>query len=141
MIAAYHRLLFDSNPDVHGPAGVAWTSWEANGITLLPDVQLIAHLSEPSYALAFARIESHYFVNDGWFDDGQLLRDAHRLAGIPGVIVQGRYDMCTPAVTAWDLHREWPSADLVLVPDAGHAFSEPGIQDALLEATDRLAAG
>ena len=97
-------------------------------------------MSEPSsYAVAFARIENHYFVHGGWFEEGQLIADAGRLEGIPGVIVQGRYDMCTPAVTAWDLHRNWPGSELVMAPDAGHAFSEQGILDALLDATDRFA--
>jgi hypothetical protein len=95
--------------------------------------------ADPTYALAFARIENHYFTHDGWFEDGQLIRDAHRLEGIPTVIVQGRYDLCTPAVTAWDLHRALPSAEFRLIDDAGHAFDEPGILDALLETTDRFA--
>ena len=141
LIAAYHRLLTDPDPAVHGPAGVAWSSWEANGITLLPDARLLAEMSEPTYALAFARIENHYFVNGGWFEDEQLIRDAGRLAGIPGVIVQGRYDMCTPATSAWELHLAWPGSELTMVPDAGHAFNEPGILDALLDATDRFAGG
>lgn len=139
LIAAYHELLFDPDPAVHGPAAVAWSTWEANGITLRRDEALIAEFADPTYATAFARIENHYFVHGGWFDDGQLLRDAGRLAGIPGVIVQGRYDMCTPATTAWELHQAWPDAELVMVPNAGHAFSEPGIRAALLAATDRFA--
>ena len=139
MISGYRRLLTDPDPAVHGPAGVAWSSWEANGITLLPDARLLAEMSEPSFALAFARIENHYFMHGGWFEEGQLIADAGRLERIPGVIVQGRYDMCTPAVTAWDLHRNWPGSELVMAPDAGHAFSEQGILDALLDATDRFA--
>ncbi len=78
-------------------------------------------------------------MNGGWWDDGALIRDATKLAGIPGVIVQGRYDVCTPPMTAWDLHQTWPDADYRLIPDAGHAFDEPGILDALIEATDRFA--
>lgn len=140
LIAAYHRLLNDPDPAVHGAAAVAWTTWEANGITLIPDAELIADMSEPSYALAFARIENHYFVNGGWFaGDDQLIREAGRLEGIPGVIIQGRYDMCTPAVSAWELHKAWPGSELVMVPDAGHAVSEPGIQRALIDATNRFA--
>ncbi|HEY5821062.1 MAG TPA: prolyl aminopeptidase [Propionibacteriaceae bacterium] len=141
-IAAYHELLFDPDPAVHGPAGVAWTSWEAATITLETDEALIAAFSEPAYALAFARIENHYFTHGGWFTDvdgeGQLIADAHRLADIPGVIVQGRYDVATPAVTAYDLHQAWPQAELTMVPVAGHAFSEPGITRALVAATDRF---
>ena len=138
-IAAYHELLFDPDPAVHGPAAVAWSTWEAATITLLPDDELIASFAEPAYALAFARIENHYFTHGGWFREGQLIADARRLKDIPGVIVQGRYDVATPAVTAWDLHRAWPSAEFCLIGDAGHAYSEPGITAALVAATDRFA--
>jgi proline iminopeptidase len=138
---AYHRLLFDPDPAVHRPAAVAWSRWESSTITLLPRPELVASFTEQDYAVAFARIENHYFVNGGWFEDGQLIRDAPKLAGIPTVIVQGRYDVCTPPMTAWDLHRALPEAELRLIPDAGHAFDEPGILDALIEATDRFAAG
>lgn len=143
-IARYAELLSDPDPAVHGPAGVAWTSWEAATITLLTDEALIARMSEPAHALAFARIENHYFVHGGWFDtdehgQGQLIANAARLAEIPGVIVQGRYDVATPAVTAYELHQAWPQAELNVVADAGHAFSEPGILRALVVATDRFA--
>lgn len=139
LITAYHRLLNDPDPEVHGPAAVAWSTWEASGITLLPQPEVVARFTQPSYALAFARIENHYFVNHGWFEPEQLIRDAPRLRDIPTVIVQGRYDMCTPAVTAWDLHRALPEAEFLMIPDAGHAFDEPGILNALIEATDRFA--
>jgi len=139
-IPAYARLLAHPDPNVHGPAAVAWSTWEASTITLIPRPELIADFAEPAYALAFARIENHYFTHDGWFEPGQLIRDAARLAGIPTVIVQGRYDLCTPAVTAYELHQALPDADFVLVDDAGHAYDEPGILDALIEATDRFAA-
>jgi proline iminopeptidase len=138
-IPAYARMLADPDPAVHGPAAVAWSTWEASTITLVPRPKLIAEFAEPAYALAFARIENHYFMYDGWFEPGQLLRDAGRLADIPTVIVQGRYDLCTPAVTAWELHQALPAADFVIVDDAGHAFDEPGILDALITATDRFA--
>jgi proline iminopeptidase len=138
-IAAYHDLLFDPDPAIHGPAAVAWSTWEAATITLEPDAELIATFAEPAYALAFARIENHFFVHAGWLTEGQLIAEAHRLRDIPGVIVQGRYDVATPAVTAWDLHRAWPSADLRLVGAAGHAYSEPGITSALVAATDGFA--
>ncbi|HEU5485973.1 MAG TPA: prolyl aminopeptidase [Microlunatus sp.] len=140
-IAAYHDLLFDPDPAVHGPAAVAWSTWEASTITLQPDAGLIASFAEPAYALAFARIENHYFRHGGWFTDDQLIVEADRLHDVPGVIVQGRYDVATPAVTAWDLHRAWPTAALQLVADAGHAYSEPGITAALVAATDRFAGG
>jgi proline iminopeptidase len=139
LIQAYSKLLHDPDPAIHVPAAVAWSTWEASTLTLLPRSDVVQAFSDPRYAVAFARIENHYFVNRGFFDEGQLIRDAGRLASIPGVIVQGRYDMCTPAVTAWDLHRAWPEAEFVMVPDAGHSFDEPGILDALVRATDGFA--
>jgi proline iminopeptidase len=99
----------------------------------------VEQFTEPAHAVAFARIENHFFVHGGWFEKDQLIRDAPKLAGIPTVIVQGRYDACTPPMTAWALHRALPEAELRLIPDAGHAFDEPGILDALIEATDRFA--
>lgn len=142
LVAAYHRRLFDADPAVHTPAGVAWTVWENSTIRLIPDAESISEArTDEASAVAFARIENHYFSNGGWLEDGQLIRDAaEKLAGIPGVIVQGRYDVCTPARTAWDLHRAWPDAQFEMIPDAGHAASEPGIIDALVRATDRFAA-
>ena len=137
--AAYHELLFSPDPAVHTPAAIAWATWEASAITLLPRPDVVATFAEPTHAVAFARIENHYFHNLGWFEENQLIRDAHLLRDIPTVIVQGRYDVCTPPVTAWELSRELPDAKFVLVPDAGHAFDEPGILSALIEATDRFA--
>lgn len=139
LINAYHRLLGDPNPMIHLPAAVAWATWEASTITLLPNPGIVDAFADPHYALAFARIENHYFFNHGFLDDGQLIRDAGILANIPTVIVQGRYDICTPPVTAWHLHRALPEAEFVMVPDAGHSFDEPGILDALIDATDRFA--
>jgi proline iminopeptidase len=139
LIRAYAALLNDPDPAVHGPAAVAWSRWESSTITLLPRDDVIARFTEPDYAVAFARIENHYFMHGGWWEEGQLIRDAGRLANIPTVIVQGRYDMCTPPMTAWALAEAMPHAQLRMIPDAGHAFDEPGILDALLEATDRFA--
>lgn len=139
LIEAYSRLLNDPDPAVHVPAAKAWSRWESSTITLLQDADLIDHFTEDAFAVAFARIENHFFMNQGWFYDGQLIAEAHKLKNIPAVIIQGRYDMCTPAVTAWDLHRAWPEADFQMIPDAGHSFQEPGIFAALIEATDRFA--
>jgi proline iminopeptidase len=141
LIEAYSRLLMHPDPDVHEPAAIAWSRWESSTITLVPDAENIERFTQPEYATAFARIENHYFRHGGWWDEGQLIRDAHRLAGIPAVIVQGRYDVCTPMMTAWDLHNAWPEAELRIIPDAGHAYDEPGILDALIQATDRFARG
>ena len=139
LMTAYHRLLTGSDEAAKRRAAVAWSQWEGRTITLLPDPNFDRAHSNAHFALAFARIENHYFVNHGFMDEGQLLRDAHKLQGIPGVIVQGRYDACTPAKTAWDLHKAWPAAEFHLIPDAGHAFKEPGILDRLIRATDQFA--
>lgn len=141
LIEAYGRLLKDPDVEVHQPAAIAWSRWESSTITLLPQADTIARFTDPEYATAFARIENHYFRHGGWWEEGQLIRDATRLTGIPAVIVQGRYDMCTPAMTAWELHQAWPEAEFHLIADAGHAFDEPGILDALIRATDRFAGG
>ncbi len=137
--AAFHELLFDPDPAVHIPAGKAWATWEASTITLRQRPELIANFEDAKQAVAFSRIENHYFQNFGWFEDGQLLRDAVKLADIPTVIVQGHYDVCTPPVTAWELSRQMPHAEFIMVPDAGHSFDEPGTLTALIEATDRFA--
>ena len=140
LMAAYRRILIGPDSVARTRAAVAWSQWEGRTITLLPDPHFNRDHSNAHFALAFARIENHYFVNHGHLDEGQLLRDAGRLKDIPGVIVQGRYDVCTPARTAWDLHRAWPEAEFHLITEAGHAFKEPGILDRLIRATDQYAA-
>ena len=139
MMAAYHRRLTGSDRKAQVEAAIAWSQWEGRTITLLPDPAIDHAHENAHYALAFSRIENHYFVNDGFMAEGQLIRDAGKLKNIPGVIVQGRYDVCTPAKTAWELHKAWPEAELHIVPDAGHAFKERGILDRLIRATDRFA--
>jgi proline iminopeptidase len=139
LLTAYHRRLTGDDPVAQRVCAQAWSLWEGQTIRLLPDAANTAKHASDAFALAFARIENHYFVHHGWMDEGQLIRDAGRLAQVPGVIVQGRYDVCTPAHTAWALHRAWPQAEFHLVADAGHAFNEPGILTRLLDATDRFA--
>ncbi|SHO62358.1 prolyl aminopeptidase Serine peptidase. MEROPS family S33 [Pseudoxanthobacter soli DSM 19599] len=139
MMAAYRRRLVGDDPAVRLAAAKAWSLWEGSTITLLPKPSTTGQFEEDEFALAFARIENHYFVHAGFMDEGQLLRDAHKLKGIPGVIVQGRYDMACPTKTAHDLHRAWPEADYHLIDDAGHAYDEPGILDVLIRTTDRFA--
>jgi proline iminopeptidase len=139
LMAAYSRLLSHTDPAVQLEAARAWSLWEGETITLLPNQGYSAQFADPHYALAFARIENHYFVNGGFLREGQLLQEAGKLAPIPGVIIQGRYDVATPALTAWELHKAWPGSRFILVPDAGHAGTEPGIQHHLLEATDAFA--
>jgi proline iminopeptidase len=139
LMGAYHRRLTGPDHKAQIEAAVAWSRWEGRTITLLPDAAVDEVHSDPHYALAFSRIENHYFMNKGFLEDRQLLRDAGKLRGIPGVIVQGRYDMACPTKTAWELHKAWPEAKFQLVNDAGHAFKEPGILDKLIRATDEFA--
>jgi proline iminopeptidase len=138
LMAAYRKRLVGDDRAAQLEAALAWSRWEGQTITLLPAPDIDAQHSEADFALAFARIENHYFVHAGWLEEGQLLRDAHRLRGIPGTIVHGRYDMPCPAKYAWALHKAWPEADFHLIEGAGHAFSEPGILDRLIRATDRF---
>ena len=139
MIAAYRKRLTGDDPVARIEAARAWSVWEGETITLLPNPALAETHADDYFALAFARLENHYFVHDAWLEDGQLLRDAHKLHGIPGVIVHGRYDMPCPARYAWALHKAWPEAEFHLIEGAGHAYSEPGILDRLLSATDSFA--
>lgn len=139
LVTAYHRLLHSPDPEVALRAAVAWSSWEGATSSLLPQPDRVAESAEPRFALAFARIENHYFRHGGFLDEGQLLRDIGTLEGIPGVIVQGRYDVVCPAISAWDLHRAWAGSVLHIVGDAGHAAAEPGITHRLVEATDQFA--
>jgi proline iminopeptidase len=137
LIAAYHRRLTGTDPAAQLACARAWSQWEGATLSLLPDPRRVTEFGADRFALAFARIECHYFQNRGFFArDGQLIDDADRLKGIPGVIIQGRYDVVTPMVTAWDLHKAWPEAEFVVVPDAGHTATEPGIADAVIRATD-----
>ena len=139
LLEAYHRRLTSEDPAVRLAAAKAWAMWEGVTVTLLPDPDLIADFTADDHAVAVARIENHYFRHDCWLEPGQLLRDAGRLAGIPGIIVQGRHDCCTPPSAAWALKKAWPQVDLQIVPDGGHLFSEPGITDGLIRASDRFA--
>ncbi|WP_419731189.1 prolyl aminopeptidase [Lichenicola sp.] len=141
LIAAYRRRLTGEDAAIRMQAARAWSLWEGETLTLLPDPALTLQHGDDAFALAFARIENHYFTHGAWLEDGQLLRDVPRIAHLPGVIVQGRYDVATPARTAWELHRAWPNAAFHLIDDAGHATTEPGILTALLNATDDFAAG
>ena len=139
LLHAYHRRLTSDDPAVRTEAARAWSVWEGGTSRLIPDPDLIARNGEDEFALAFARIECHYFVNRGFFEaDDQLLRGVDRIRHIPAVIVQGRYDVVCPMESAWALHRAWPEADLRVVPDAGHAAMEPGILHELVSATDRF---
>ena len=140
LVEAYHRRLTSGDPATRLAAAKAWSLWEGLTVTLLPDPAMIEEFTEDQHAIAIARIENHYMRNLGWLDDDQLLENAHKLKDIPGVIVQGRHDCCTPPSAAWDLKKAWPEVELQIVPDGGHLFTEPGITDGLVRATDRFAA-
>mgnify|MGYP001050639304 CR=1 FL=1 len=139
LLAAFQRRLLGSDEAQQVAAAQAWSLWEGRTATLRPNPDVQAFFAEPRVALSLSRIECHYFVNRGFLEPGQLLRDAGRLAVIPGVIVQGRYDAICPPRSAWELHQAWPCAALRIVDDAGHAAFEPGIQRELVAATDRFA--
>ncbi|GAL97482.1 proline iminopeptidase [Acetobacter senegalensis] len=139
LMAAYRKRLTSGDVAEQHKAAVAWSLWEGRTLTLLPAPAIEQQHEEADYALAFSRIENHYFVHGGWLEEGQLIRNVERIRHIPTVIVQGRYDMATPVRTAWDLHEAWPEAEFHLIDAAGHALFEPGILTALLNATDRFA--
>lgn len=136
-VTAYYNRLTGADKTEQLKAARAWSIWEGSTSYLQSDVASIERFADAAFALPFARIECHYFKNKGFFThDGQLLTDVAKMRHIPGVIVQGRYDVICPAQNAWDLHRAWPQSRLHLVPDAGHASWEPGTVHALVEATD-----
>lgn len=140
LVSAYYRRLTSSDPDIRQTAARAWAIWEGSTSKLIPDPNAASQFGRDGFADAFARIECHYFVNKGFFDHEDLLfHNIDRIRHIPGFIVQGRYDVVCPMTTAWQLHKAWPEAEFVVIPDAGHSVSEPGIIDALVDATDRFA--
>ncbi len=139
LVAAYYRRLTSEHAEVRREAAKSWSIWEGATSKLIPSTDMIARYGGDDFAEAFARIECHYFVNHGFLRPNQLLEDAVKLKNIPGVIVQGRYDVVCPMKSAWDLHRAWPEADLQVVSDAGHAASENGTLSRLIDAADRFA--
>jgi proline iminopeptidase len=140
LIAAYYKRLTSADLHIRRAAARAWSVWEASTSKLYPDPDLMAKLAEEQFADAFARIECHYFVNKGFFQsDEQLLQHVDRIRHLPAVIVQGRYDVVCPMITAWELHQAWPEAKFRVIPDAGHSMTEPGIRKALIEASDHFA--
>ena len=139
MLAAYHRRLTGADEQVRLEAARAWSVWEGSTSKLVPDPGLIEHFGEAHLALAMARIECHYFMHNAFFEtENYLIENVGKIRNIPAVIVQGRYDVVCPMMSAWDLHKAWPEAELRIVPDAGHSAMEKGIISALVEATDRF---
>lgn len=139
MMSAYYRRLTSDEASVRAAAARAWSLWEGRTLSLQFDASRLERFGADEFAAAFARIECHYFINRGFFEsDNQLLENIDRIRAIPAAIIQGRYDVVTPITSAWDLHRAWPEADFHIVPDAGHAATEPGIERALVAATERF---
>ena len=136
ILAGYHRRLIDPDPTVHMPAARVWSGYEASCSTLLPDPDLVASFQTDVMALGVARLEAHYFMNDIFLPLDSLLAGADKLRGIPGFMVQGRYDMVCPIVTAQELHAAWPEAEYRIIDDAGHSALEPGIRAALVGAME-----
>ncbi|MBI3552614.1 MAG: prolyl aminopeptidase [Elusimicrobia bacterium] len=141
LMKAYYKRLTSRDKSVRLRAARAWAIWEGATSKLRQDPDLVKRFGKGKFAEAFARIECHYFVHRGWLKtDDQLLRDVKKIRKIPGVIVQGRYDVVCPMVSAWDLHRAWPQAKFTVIPDAGHSMTEPGTRAALISAADRFSA-
>jgi proline iminopeptidase len=138
LLTNYYARLTHPDPAVHLPAARAWSVYEGSCSTLLPSPDTVAAFGEDRMALGLARIEAHYFINEIFLPRGQLLAEIHRLRQIPAIILQGRYDMVCPAVTADDLSRAWPEAEYTVIPDAGHSAMEPGIRAQLLAATEEM---
>ncbi|WP_120078641.1 prolyl aminopeptidase [Aurantiacibacter odishensis] len=139
IVAAFHQRLTSDDEAVRLEAARAWALWEGNVATLLPKPELLEHYADAATALPMARIAARFFLEDFYLEDGQLLNNADRLKGIPGIIVQGRHDICTPPTSAYALSKIWPEGELRIVHDAGHSASEPGIIDGLVRATDQFA--
>ncbi len=138
LLKAYYQRLTGDNEIARMGAAKAWSLWEARTATLQPSKSLLNHFGDPRTALSIARIETHYFMNNSFLEDNQLLNNADKLDGIPGFIIQGRYDMICPMKQAWDLHNAWDSSELFLVQGAGHSAGEPGISSALVKAGNDL---
>lgn len=139
LLTAYYKRLTSEDKRVRLEAAKSWSIWEASTSKLFLDKSLMNTFGESAFADAFARIECHYFVNKGFFErEDQLLLNIDKIRHIPAVIVQGRYDVVCPMVSAWELHKVWSEAEFIVVPDAGHSMTEPGIQSALIDATDRF---
>jgi proline iminopeptidase len=140
LISAYYQRLTSEDKEIRMEAARAWSIWEGSTSKLFPSENLIQRMGHSQFADAFARIECHYFVNKGFFErENQLLENVDRIRHLPAVIIQGRYDIVCPPISAWELHQAWPEAKFLMIPDAGHSVTEPGIRSALIEATERFA--
>ena len=139
LVDAYHRLLMHPDPAIHEKAARDWCDWEMAIVAVHPDHTPSPRYANPDFRLGFARLVTHYWRNDAWLEDGILLRDMHRLSGIPGILIHGRLDLGGPLVTAWQLAQAWLGSDLVVVGGAGHDARDPGMGESLVAAIDRFA--
>ncbi|HTN80599.1 MAG TPA: prolyl aminopeptidase [Acidimicrobiales bacterium] len=139
LAAAYSRLLHDDDPAVRERAALRWCEWEDTHVATVPGYEHDERYDDPRFRLCFARLVTHYWANAAFLEDGQLMRDAARLAGIPGVLITGQLDVSGPPDIAWELARRWPGADLVIVEDAGHGARGRSIEDEIVAATTRFA--
>ena len=141
LLSAYYKRLTSKNREVRLEAAKAWSVWEGSTSKLLQDEKIMQHFGEEDFSEAFARIECHYFIHKGWFDpEDQLLQNISLIRHIPGAIVQGRYDVVCPMITAWELHQAWPEAEFHIIKDSGHSMTEPGIAEKLVQLTEYFAA-
>jgi len=141
LVEDYHRLLLDPDPAIHEKAARDWCDWEASIVALHAGDEPNPRYEQPTFRLAYARLVTHYWRHHGWLEDGILLRDAHKLARIPGILIHGRLDLCNPLVTPWRLAQHWPGSELVIVDDAGHDAGHRAMSESIVAATDRFAAG
>jgi proline iminopeptidase len=138
LVEAYHRLLMHPDPAIHGRAAQDWCDWEMAIVAVHPGHKPHPRYEDPGFRLGFARLVTHYWRHGAWLEEGALLRDVGRLAGIPGILIHGRLDIGGPLVTPWRLHRHWPESQLVVVDEAGHDARDPGMTGAIVAATDRF---
>lgn len=138
LVKAHHTRLTGKDEIARMASAKAWSMWEGRASTLRPKSSVLDFFSKPHVALSLSRIEAHYFINNSFLEKDQILKNAHQLAEIPGYIVQGRYDVVCPLISAWELHQAWPESVLKIIRDAGHSAFEPGIIDALVRAADEL---
>ena len=139
LMNAYHEIFKSKDKEKRLKAAVAWSKWEAATSSLSYKPSLVEEFSDPEFALAFALIENHYFINKGWFDtENQLIENIDKIRSIPAVIVQGRYDVVCPMKTAWELSKAWPEAEMIIAPSSGHTAFEKEITHALISATNKF---
>ena len=138
LVSAYHKRLTGDNEIARMGAAKAWALWEARTASLQPKTALLDHFGDPKTALSVARIEAHYFINNGFFEPDQLLKNMDRLQDIPGFIIHGRYDMICTIKQAFDLHKAWPGSELLVIQNAGHSAGEMGISSALIKSSNHM---